>query len=256
MAMCGRFGLIPTPEQVAELFGLAEIGEFPPRYNIAPTQPVLMVMAGPPHEPGSNLPSRKALLVRWGLWPAWAKDLKRLPLLINARSEEAAEKPAFRNAMRHRRTLVPASGFFEWRKTGLKSKQAYWIRPRNGGVVAFGGLMETWAEPGGSEIDTGAILTTAANDDVSRIHDRMPVVIRPENFSRWLDCRGQEPRDVAALTQPIDPGYFEAVPVSDRVNSYANVGPENIEPIETPDQSQAKAKPPAGGYDGGQLKLI
>jgi putative SOS response-associated peptidase YedK len=262
--MCGRFGLIPTPDQVAELFALAELEDFPPRYNIAPTQPILMVMSGPPREPGSNLPDRKALLVRWGLWPAWAKDTKRLPLLINARSEEAAEKPAFRNAMRHRRALAPASGFFEWQKTGPKSKQAYWIRPKGGGIVAFGGLMETWHEPGGSEIDTGAILTTSANSDLAIIHDRMPVVIKPQDFARWLDCRNYEPRDVADLMQPVEPGYFERIPVSDRVNSHANIGPENIEPVElaltATDQSRGKsstsAESASAGTAGEQLKLI
>lgn len=254
--MCGRFGLIPTPDQVAELFGLAELEDFPPRYNIAPTQPILMVMAGHPHEPGSNLPDRQALLVRWGLWPQWAKDLKRLPLLINARSEEAAEKPAFRTAMRHRRTLTPASGFFEWRKTGPKTKQAYWVRPRAGGVVAFGSLMETWHEPGGSEIDTGAILTTSANDDVSHIHDRMPVVIRPEDFSRWLDCRDQEPRDVFDLMQPIEPGYFEAIPVSDRVNNYANVGVDNIERVDPASLTPDKPKRESVNAETTQFKLL
>lgn len=254
--MCGRFGLIPTPEQVAELFGLAELDDFPPRYNIAPTQPILTVIAGHPREPGSNMPDRRALLVRWGLWPWWAKDLKKLPLLINARSEDAAGKPAFRDAMRHRRTLTPASGFFEWQKTGPTTKQAYWVRPRTRGVIAFGGLMETWHEPGGSEVDTGAILTTAANDDVRHIHDRMPVVIKPNDFSRWLNCRDQEPRDVAGLMQPIEPGFFEAVPVSDRVNNHANVGPENIERIETAEVTPEKPQPKSVDAEKAQLKLL
>lgn len=254
--MCGRFALIPTPEEVADIFGLAEVEDFPPRYNIAPTQPVLMVIAGHPREPGSNLPDRRALLVRWGLWPWWAKDLKKLPLLINARSEDAAEKPAFRDAMRHRRTLVPASGFFEWRKTGQKSRQAYWVRPRSGGVIAFGGLMETWHEPGGSEVDTGAVLTTAANDDVGHIHDRMPVVIGPEDFSRWLNCRDQEPRDVADLMRPVAAGFFEAVPVSDRVNNHANVGPDNIEPVEPAQVTPQRQQPENPDEDVPQLRLF
>lgn len=253
--MCGRFGLIPTPEQVEELFGLADLEGFPPRYNIAPTQPILMVLAGPPVEPGSNLPDRRSLLVRWGLIPGWAKDPKALPLLINARAESAIEKPAFRAAMRHRRALIPASGFFEWRREG-KAKQAFWVRPRDRGVVAFAGLMEPYADPNGSEIDTGAILTTDANADVSPIHDRMPVVIKPQDFARWLDCRTQEPRDVADLMRPADEGYFEAIPVSDRVNNHANVGPDNMERIEpvavTPDKPPRKKAAPAQG----QLKLL
>lgn len=239
-----------------EVFDLADLEAFPSRYNIAPTQPILMVMAGLPREPGSNLPDRRSLLVRWGLLPGWVKDPKNFPLLFNARSEEAAEKGSFRAAMRHRRTLVPASGFFEWKRLGPKDKQAYWIRPRQGGVIAFGGLMETWHEPGGSEIDTGTILTTAANDDIRSIHDRMPVVIKPENFERWLDCRWQEPREVADLMQPVEPGFFEAVPVSDRVNKAANVGPENIERVEPaclPEPETQKRPQPAAEE---QFKLL
>lgn len=254
--MCGRFGLIPTPEQVEELFGLIDLEEFPPRYNIAPTQPILIVINGPPQEPGSNMPQRRSLLVRWGLIPGWAKDPKSLPLLINARSESAIEKPAFRAAMRHRRVLVPTSGFYEWKKVGPKEKQPYWVRPRGGGVIAFGGLMETWAEPGGSEIDTGAILTTAANDDLAPIHDRMPVVIKPEDFSRWLDCRTQEPRDVAELMQPVEPGFFEAIPVSDLVNKVANMGPDLMEPVTPKTDGEPKEKPTARPPSEDQFKLF
>src|SRR5690606_12277058 len=125
-----------------------------------------------------------AMLVRWGFIPSWVKDVRQFPLLINSRAETAATKASFRAAMRQRRVLVPASGFYEWRRTGGKNAQAYWVRPRHGGVVAFGGLMETYAEPGGAQIDTAAILTTAANSDVAHIHERMPVVIRPEHYAR------------------------------------------------------------------------
>jgi putative SOS response-associated peptidase YedK len=224
--MCGRFALTATPEEIEAMFALLEIGAFPPRYNIAPTQPVLMVMAGERQEPGANRPDRRSLLVRWGFIPAWAKDTKTFPLLINARAETAIEKAAFRNAMRHRRALIPATGFYEWKRDGKNRPQPYWVRPKHGGVVAFGALMEMYAEPGGSEIDTGAILTTNASADITHIHDRMPVVIQPEDFSRWLDCRTQEPRDVADLMSPADEDFLEAVPVSDLVNKVANTGPE------------------------------
>lgn len=248
--MCGRFTLIQTPREVAEIFNLVDLDAFPARYNIAPTQPILMVSAAPARSPGSNLPERQAVLVRWGLIPTWSKDPKSMPLLINARSESAIEKPAFRAAMRHRRTLIPTSGFFEWKRQGKVAKP-YWIRPKKGGVIAFGGLMETFLEPGGSEIDTGAILTTTANNDIRHIHHRMPVVIRPEDFSRWLDCRTQEPREVADLMQPVEAGYFEVVPVSDRVNSHANVGAENIEPV-----SDAETTETAIQLTETQLKLF
>jgi len=223
--MCGRFALTATPKEVDEAFSLPDLEAFPPRYNIAPTQPILMVTTGEPRQPGSNLPDRRSLLVRWGLIPTWVKDTSDFPLLINARSETAAEKSSFRAAMRHRRSLIPASGFYEWRQVGGKRTQAYWIRPRQGGVIAFAGLMETYAEPGGSEMDTGAILTTSASRDIAHIHDRMPVVIHQQDFSRWLDCRFQEPRDVAELMVPAEPGFFEAIPVSDLVNKVANTGP-------------------------------
>lgn len=238
--MCGRFTLTATPEEVEALFALMDLEAFPARYNIAPTQPILMVAAGHPREPGSNLPDRRAMLVRWGLIPGWVKDLKGFPLLINARSETAAEKNAFRASMRHRRSLVPASGFYEWKRDESRKSQAWFIRPRGGGLVAFAGLHETWTEPGGSEIDTGAILTTAANEQIASIHDRMPVVIRPENFARWLDCRSQEPREVADLLQPVEPGFFEAIPVSDLVNKVSNSGPDVQAPVTLVAESDAE----------------
>ncbi|WP_309084018.1 SOS response-associated peptidase [Chelativorans sp.] len=240
--MCGRFALNATPEEVRAFFELLEIAEFPARFNIAPTQPIMMIVGGLRHPEGSNLPNRHALLVRWGLLPSWAKSPKDMPLLINARGESAYEKAAFRAAMRHRRTLVPASGFYEWRRSGSGRAQPYWVRPRNGGLVAFAGLMETWSEPGGSEIDTGAIVTTGASADLTSIHPRMPVIIRPEHFARWLDCVNYEPREVADLLGPVEPGFFEAVPVSNRVNSVANMGPdlqERVEVMAAEEQAEA-----------------
>jgi putative SOS response-associated peptidase YedK len=130
--MCGRFSLTATPQEVQELFGLEEIEDFPPRYNIAPTQPILTLTAGAVRrEPGSNRTGPRGALARWGLLPSWVKDPKDFPLLINARSETAAEKASFRAAMRHRRALMPASGFYEWRRPpkGSKEKSAYWIAP-------------------------------------------------------------------------------------------------------------------------------
>ncbi len=255
--MCGRFSLTATPEEVQELFGLMEVDDFPPRYNIAPTQPVLLVIAAPSQpEPGSNRPSRVAILARWGLIPSWAKDPKDLPLLINARSETAAEKNAFRAAMRHRRALIPASGFYEWRRDkASKTSQPFWIRPVGGGLVAFGALMETYADPSGGEIDTVAVLTTRANTAIAGIHDRMPVMIRPGDFARWLDCRGNEPRDVADLLQPVEDGYFEAIAVSTKVNKVANTGADVQEPARPADGPRGRmaGRKVAGG---GQMDLF
>jgi putative SOS response-associated peptidase YedK len=256
--MCGRFSLTASPQEVAEALGIEDAGEFPPRYNIAPTQPILVAVNGPAG-------GRVAVLVRWGLVPSWVKEPKEFTLLINARSETAAQKPAFRAAMRHRRVLVPASGFYEWKRPEdpKAKKQAYWIRPAGGGVVTFGGLMETWHSADGSEIDSGAILTTAANSSIGAIHDRMPVVIRLQDHDRWLDCKGQEPRDVAHLMQPVTDDFFEAIPVGDKVNKVANSGPDIQERIHaaaplpaiaTPAKKPGSSSPGSSG--GGQLNLL
>lgn len=257
--MCGRFALTATTDQTAAFLGLGELEEFPARYNIAPTQPILAVVSAGPRSPGSNLPDREAMLVRWGLIPGWVKDTRNFPLLINARSEEAATKASFRAAMRHRRALVPASGFYEWRKQANGRRgQPYWLRPRHGGLVAFAALVETYMEPGGSEMDTGAILTTAASADIAGIHERMPVVIEPAHFSRWLDCRNNEPRDMADLLKPAPEGYFEAIAVSDRVNKVANTEPEIQAPWTPPAQDAAPeaAKRLKPGADDGQMTLF
>ena len=252
--MCGRFTLIATPNEAEELFALIDLEPFPPRYNIAPTQPVLVVLSAPPREPGSNLPDRQAALVRWGLIPSWAKNPADMPLMINARAETVLEKAAFKTAMRHRRVLVPTTGFYEWRRDG-KTRQPFFIRPKGGGLIAFAGLMESFSEPGGSEIDTAAILTTSANEALAPIHDRMPVVIRREDFARWLDCRTQEPRDVLDLLKPVQPDFFEAIPVSDRVNKVANLGPDLIEPVEAP-AAVPKPKPNKKDEEQDQLRLF
>ncbi len=252
--MCGRFSLTAKPEEVEAFLALLELEDFPPRYNIAPTQPILLVISGNRRDPGSNLPDRRAMLARWGLIPNWTKSPNDLPLLFNARSETAAEKASFSAAMRHRRALIPASGFYEWRRDGKNRPQAYWVRPKGGGIVAFGGLMETFAEPGGSEIDTAAILTTSASRDIAHIHDRMPVVIQPEHYARWLDCRNSEPRDVAELMQPPEQGLFEVIPVSDKVNKVANTGPDLQDRVEpgAPVKPAEKQKP----GNTGQLVLF
>ena len=244
--MCGRFALLARPEDVLEILSLMEIEDFPARYNIAPTQPILAVIEGDRSEPGSNRPARRALLTRWGLIPGFVKDPRDFPLLINARSETAIGKASFRAAMRHRRVLIPASGFYEWRRPekGSKEKsQAYWVRPKRGGLVAFAGLMETWSSADGSEVDTGAILTVDATPGFRAIHDRMPVVIAPEDFSRWLDCRTQEPRAVAGLMVSPEPGLFEAIAISDLVNKVANTGPDLIVPMAEPPAPKKTASP-------------
>lgn len=230
--MCGRYALTATPEEVQALFGYLNGEHFPPRYNIAPTQPVAIVRL--------DAGTRRLALVRWGLVPAWVKDPRNFALLINARAESAAAKPAFRAAMRYRRCLFPASGFYEWRHGPGKVKQPYWIRPRDGSLVAFAGLWETWLDRDGGEIDTACILTTDANETVAVIHDRMPVVIAPADFDRWLNADDFRPKDVADLLSPAPASLFEAVSVSQRVNAAANDDPRLLEPVDAADGAHRK----------------
>ncbi len=224
--MCGRFVLTATREELEALFGYLDGEDFPPRYNIAPTQPIAIVrmVAG----------ARRFALVRWGLVPSWVKEPKSFSLLINARAEGILDKASFRAAMRYRRCLVPASGFYEWRKmpgsNSGRTRQPFWLRPRRGGPIAFAGLWETWADRvTGGEIDSGAIVTTAANGTVAPIHDRMPVVIAPEDFEQWLTG---DPVEASALLRPAPDDLFEAVAISNRVNKADNDDPGVLEPLE------------------------
>ncbi len=231
--MCGRFALIHTAEEVEAYFGVIGVEAFPPRYNIAPTQPVLVISAGMPREPGSNLPQRDVQLMRWGLLPSWVKDPRDFPLLVNARAETAATKASFRAAMRHKRSIIPASGFYEWhRHKESKQSQAYWVKPKSGELVGFAALSENYMNPDGAEIDTTAILTTPANPEFSSIHHRMPIMLEQKDFERWLDCRTHEPRHVEDLITAPAQGVFEAIPVADLVNKVANFGPEIQDRVE------------------------
>jgi putative SOS response-associated peptidase YedK len=219
--MCGRFLLNATPEELRALFGYLDAVDFPPRYNIAPTQPIAVVRI--------ENRQRRFALVRWGLVPPWVKDPRAFGLLINARSESAAANAAFKGALTYRRCLVPASGFYEWQRDPANPKgrrKPYVLRPKDGGVLALGGLWESWLGADGSEIDTGCILTTAANDSLAPIHDRMPVIIAPGDQERWLTA--QEP--VTDLLRPAANDLLVAMRISDRVNSADNDGPRLLEP--------------------------
>jgi putative SOS response-associated peptidase YedK len=220
--MCGRFALTMSPEELQALMGYLDEVDFPPRYNIAPTQPVAVVRL----ERGE----RRFALMRWGLVPAWVREPQNFSLLFNARSEGALEKASFRAALRYRRCLFPASGFYEWRRGPGREKTPFWVRPRDGGLVAFAGIWETWPDRDGGEIDTACIMTTDANADVAAIHDRMPVVILPEDFDRWLDAGKYRAEDLLDLLRPPPDGFFEAVPVGARVNAAANDDPSLQEP--------------------------
>lgn len=251
--MCGRFVLAAPPAEVRNLFGYADEPDFPPRYNIAPTQPIATVRL----EEGV----RRFRLVRWGLVPGWAKDPAALSLLVNARAETAAQKPSFRAAMRHRRCLVPASGYYEWYRPDTGQKVPYWIRPRDGGILALAGLWEDWCDPDGGVIDTGALLTVPANHALSGVHNRMPAVIRPEHFDLWLDVKNASAKEVRALLRPLPDDFLEAIPVDTRVNAARADDPDLIREAEpevaAPEPAPRKRKTAGGGAPGGdQLDLF
>jgi putative SOS response-associated peptidase YedK len=226
--MCGRYVIISTPEAIRAMFGYGELPNFPPRYNVAPTQPIPIVRL----QDGK----RSFALMRWGMLPSWVKDPKTFPLLLNARGESVLEKPAFRHAMRRRRCLIPTDGFYEW-QVG-PTKRPYFVRARrdaNGEAppMAFAGLYETWTGSNGEEIDTAAIITTRANRTLSAIHDRMPVFVPPAAFDLWLDCANVEADAAAALIAPAEEDLLEAYEVSTAVNRVANDSAALIEPAST-----------------------
>ena len=219
--MCGRYTLRTPVEKLAEEFGFdASSVEVPPNYNVAPTQEVAAVLA----EGGE----RRLELLRWGLIPSWADDPGIGSRMINARAETAPEKPSFRRAFRERRCLIPADGFYEWKRTD-GAKQPYYIRMRKGRPFAFAGLWETWNDDGGPELRSCAILTTAPNALAGEIHDRMPVILPASSYDAWLDP-GAEKEELVALLAPYPEAEMEAYPVSRFVNSPSNNDPRCIEP--------------------------
>lgn len=224
--MCGRFSLTASRDELEALFGAMIAEDFPPRYNIAPTQPILSILAGETPRPGSNHPNRIGVLARWGFIPSWVKQPDEWPLVFNIRSETAAEKKSFRAALAHRRALVPASGFYEWRRVGKNKSQPYWIKPRAGGTIALAALVETWSGADGSQIDTVGLLTTRAENELRSIHERMPVIVQPEDYERWLNCKDVLAREVHDVMNPVQKDFFEIIPVSDKVNKVANTSPD------------------------------
>jgi putative SOS response-associated peptidase YedK len=219
--MCGRYTLTTPVERLAEEFGFeASSVELPPNYNVAPTHEVAAVL--------SEGEERRLELLRWGLVPPWADDPQIGSRMINARSETAPEKPSFRRAFRERRCLIPADGFYEWKRTN-GSKQPYYIRMKEGRPFAFAGLWESWKDDGGPEIRSCAILTTAPNALAGEIHDRMPVILPAGSYDAWLDPEAEK-EELVALLAPYPEAEMEAYPVSRFVNSPSNNDPRCIEP--------------------------
>jgi putative SOS response-associated peptidase YedK len=220
--MCGRFTLRAMPQLVAAQFGLSEIPLFEPHYNIAPTQLVLAVRA-------DQTGNREAAQLRWGLIPSWADDPAIGNRMINARSETVASKPAFRHAFRHKRCLVVADGFYEWKATGGK-KQPFYIRMRDERPFGFAGLWESWNK-GEQPVESCTILTTEANNLMRPLHDRMPVILDSKDYGVWLDTAMQEPKTLEPLLGPCRAEEMTAYPVSTLVNSPRNDSARCVEPV-------------------------
>lgn len=219
--MCGRFTLrTPLNLLVEQLMLDFAPGELPPRYNIAPTQPVAVVRQADDGQ------SRMDFL-RWGLVPSWAKDTAISNRLINARAETVAEKPAFRAAFKRRRCLVPTDGYFEWQAQG-KAKQPYLIDMQNGEPFAFAGLWESWQAPDGSPLETFTLITTDANETTRPIHDRMPVILSPEAHAMWLDGDFAARQPLLDLLVPFEAEPMRTTPVSRHVNNPRNDDPECV----------------------------
>lgn len=223
--MCGRYTLTTKPKDLAVAFGLAAPPvDLQPRYNIAPSQSIAVITG---HQP------RQLDWFRWGLVPSWAKDPAIGHRMINARAETAAEKPSFRSALRRRRCLIPADGFYEWRREG-KHKVPTYIRLTTHQPFAFAGLWETWKATNDETLRTCTILTTTPNEFVAPIHDRMPVILAPQDYDVWLDEEVHDSELLRHLLVPYPAEGMEAFSVSTLVNAPANDGPECLEPRAKP----------------------
>lgn len=223
--MCGRYTLTSPSEDLALLFDISQLPLIPPRYNLAPTQEAAVVRVTAPGEP------RRLDFLRWGLIPYWAKEASIGNRMINARSEGVAEKPSYRHSFKKKRCLVPTDGFYEWKKEG-KAKQPYLIRRHDRKPFAFAGLWSTWRDPEKeAPVETFTILTTDANDFIRPLHDRMPVILMPEDFDLWLDPKVEDAALIQPLLRPAPNDILETYPVSKLVNSPTNELPHCIEPL-------------------------
>lgn len=219
--MCGRFALAVEPELIQQQFQLAALPPLQPRYNIAPTHHVPAI---------TNEAADQLTLLRWGLIPSWAKDMTGASKMINARAETVAEKPAFRAAFKRRRCLIPASGFFEW-QTREDGKAPMYIQLKSAPVFALAGLWEVWHSAQGDEVRTFTLITTEANSFMQAIHDRMPVILHPQDYGLWLQSGDAPASALLPLLRPYDPVDMTAYEVSRLVNRPAVDAPEVIVPV-------------------------
>jgi putative SOS response-associated peptidase YedK len=220
--MCGRFAISSPTIRLQQQFGTVNAVLFTPRYNIAPSLTVPVI-----EQVGDE---RVMTLAQWGLLPSWVKEPGKMPYPINAKVETAALKPMFRHAYRHSRILVPADAFYEWQAVDGR-KQPYLVRLKDKKPFGMGGLLEHWTSPDGMVKTTFTILTTSANPLMAPIHDRMPVIIQPGQYSAWLDPAMSEVSHIQALITPFPESLMEAYPISTRVNSPVNDGPDIMDPL-------------------------
>ena len=222
--MCGRFTLTIDPNHLQEAFPWAVIpDDLSPRYNIAPSQPVAVI---------PNTGDNVVTMYKWGLIPSWSKDPSIGDRMINARAETLAEKPSFRNAFRRRRCLILADGFYEWRQIpSSKNKQPVYIHLKDNRPFAFAGLWELWTSPDGSEIRSCTIITTQPNSLVEPIHNRMPVILSPDDYGQWLKKEDQPTGELIKLLKPYSSDEMVAYPVSKLVNTPHYDSADLIKPV-------------------------
>jgi len=248
--MCGRFTYKMTWAEIHDLleeFAVAVdaigagVAEHPARYNIAPTQPIVVLF--------EQRGKREARLMRWGLVPSWVKDPRAFSLIINARVETLLEKPSFRGGMQHHRCLVPASGYYEWRTGPDGKKQPFYMTPKDGRPLMLGGVYSTWMGASGEEIDTTAIITLPSSGDMRAIHDRMPAMIPHQMLDDWLAVGKVDVKaGMRILAEAAEEGRLDLTPVSTRVNSNRNDGPDLIAPV-----TEEKPVPPKKAGGQGEL---
>jgi putative SOS response-associated peptidase YedK len=224
--MCGRYRASRRKQIIEEHFDAPGEEDWNPRYNIAPTQPVPVIRQHPKE------PRRVFSLMRWGLIPSWSKDTSGAAKMINARSETAHLLPAFRDAKKSRRCLIPADGFYEWSRTGTV-KQPFCFEVRDGELFAFAGLWERWRNPAGDWIRSCSILTTTPNAITSQVHDRMPVILDEADYELWLDPGFTDVAALAHMLKPYDASNMRSYPVSSRINQVANDEPACALPTES-----------------------
>ena len=223
--MCGRYKLSRRKQVVEEYFdATSDEPDWNPRYNVAPTQSVPVIRQHPKE------PIRELSLMRWGLIPSWSRDSSGAARMINARAETAATKPAFRDALKSRRCLIPADGFYEWVRTG-KAKQPYCFEVNEGKMFAFAGIWDRWKNPSGHWIKTCSILTTTPNAVTSAVHDRMPVILDPASYDLWLDPGMKDVGAASDLLKPLDARLMRSYPISTRINHVANDDAECSAPV-------------------------